>query len=203
VAYLKTSNLIVRPVAPLSRLDIEAKTLKIARDLHPHVLTKPGPFPIREFFEFDLPEVFGLETGVESGLPYGIEGTTDPADGTVLVAEQVFEAMADGDGRGRFTVGHESGHGVLHVDQLHRKLVDGRLPGYQRTSQMKPFLSPEWQADYFSAALLMAAPAMARVVSRYGGDVSAVADIFLVSRTAARRRLNTLSALKMLGECAN
>jgi Zn-dependent peptidase ImmA (M78 family) len=129
---------------------------------------------------------------VSDKLPVGIEGITDPHTRSIVVAESVFERMEDGDGRARNTVLHECGHGLMHVKQLHDVLIDGRTPGLQRASSLKPYLSPEWQANSFASALLMPAPAFRLAVARHGRDTRALAALFGVSPAAVGVRLDLL-----------
>ena len=96
----------------------------------------------------------------------------------------------------RFAIGHEIGHGFLHENLEFQCKVSAGFsifkppPGDRR----------EWEADYFSAELLIPLPVLNRMV----GDLSAVpaeehdrelhgmADCFGVSRSVMRTRFQDL-----------
>jgi Zn-dependent peptidase ImmA (M78 family) len=98
-----------------------------------------------------------------------------------------------------FTIAHEIGHFLLHKSRLASlDIFDGRV---NRNSQSiaDPFTYleerdhiMESEANGFAAALLMPPNLFKPTHERLGGDLSAVARIFLVSEAAAARRLREL-----------
>ncbi len=101
-------------VKPMSRMDIEADAKTVIRRFYPRLLRRPGQFPVLDFFDL-LKDEYGLEPGVEP-LSDGVEGMTFP-DGRVLVSEETYRGAHCGVGRCRFTVPHESYHGIKHRAQ--------------------------------------------------------------------------------------
>lgn len=181
----------VPSVQPLSRNDIESHAIRLIRRFYPHLLCKPGVFPVLDFFDL-LREEFGLDPGVEQ-LPDGVEGMTWP-DGRVIVSEETYRGAALGKGRSRFTIPHEGYHGIQHRSQIRKALYDaGELILYRR-QLVKPYQDPEWQANTFASAILMPA-SMVRELARKEGKlflVSTMAEVFQVSPTAAEVRLTKL-----------
>ncbi|HEY1191896.1 MAG TPA: ImmA/IrrE family metallo-endopeptidase [Gemmata sp.] len=187
----------VPEVAPLSRADIEQEATAITQRCYPHLLTSPGAFPIVRFFEFILPDMFDLETGV-CDLGDDIEGMAFP-DGRVFVSEETYRAACRNDGRPRMTMAHESYHGIRHCSQLKTQLVHtGGLVLYRRPS-IPAYRDPEWQANVFASALLMPAVAIRKIVE--AGNLATweratvIASQFQVSLKAAEVRLKTLKLL--------
>ncbi len=181
----------VPSVRPLSRNDIEAHAIWTIRRFYPHLLRKPGAFPVLDFFD-QLRDAFGLDPGVEQ-LPDGIEGMTWP-DGRVIVSEETYRGAAMGKGRQRFTIPHEGYHGIQHRSQIRKALCDsGELILYRRQF-VKPFRDPEWQANTFASAILMPASMvqeLAKKESRLFLTVT-MTEVFQVSPTAAEVRLKKL-----------
>lgn len=196
---LNASEPSVQPVRPLSRDAIEFQALSFVRQIHPELLTVPAIFPVDDCYEFEVPRVSlttgPLITAVDDDLPVGIEGVADPTTNTIIIAEWVYERMKAGDGRARFTVAHEIYHGLYHIPQLRRKLIDKVLPNLQRASTVPKYRQPDWQADVFAAALLMPEPAARIVLKQVGPDAHEWARIFGVSLTAASIRVNQLMKL--------
>ena len=179
-------------VAGRSLKNIEDQALAIVQWHYPGVLDNPQPFPVPEFSEFGIRDAYSFKLGPRQ-MPADIEAFCDTTHGIVYLREDVYDGMWDGDTRSRFTACHEIGHLILHsstrltfteADQL------GML--YRRKDQIRPYEDPEWQANAFSAALLMPAPAVETLVTRVGFDVSAMSETFLVSYSAAEIRLEKL-----------
>lgn len=183
-------------VRPLSYVKIELFAQEVIRRHYPERLTEPGPLDILDFFEFVLPTSYGIDTGVSSRLPVGIEGVTLPGQlggrASIVIPEHVYVGMEHGVGRDRFTGAHESGHGLLHVRQLKTALVSGTFGGLHREMSIERYRSPEWQSDAFAGALLAPAPAVAAAVRRYGLDIAKLSSIFRISLTAMEVRLRVL-----------
>jgi transcriptional regulator with XRE-family HTH domain len=87
----------------------------------------------------------------------GEEGRTIPAQQKIILREDVYTKAWKGDGRARFTVAHEIGHLLLHSDVA-----------FTRSSDSYPvYRDSEWQANTFSAALLMPPFVAARFDDEY------------------------------------
>ncbi len=181
----------VPKVKPLSQEAIERGAKTIIDQFYPHLIDRPGRFPVLEFFD-RLKDDFSLDPGVAE-LSAGVEGMTYP-DGRVLVSERTYRGADIGIGRDRFTVMHECIHGILHSEQIRDALIDGKLPLYRR-AELRPFEDPEWQANTFAAALLMPRDAVVHLASKVAPgriSVHVVRDVFQVSATAAEIRLDKL-----------
>jgi len=181
--------------AQLSKRDIEADATEILRRFYPRLLRSPGLFPVQEFFDHVLPDAYGLDTGVEV-LSDGVEGMTWP-DGRVLVSPETYLGACRGEGRPRFTMPHESYHGIKHRRQIQRALVDaGELVLYRRRT-IEPYRDPEWQANYFAAAVLMPLTIVHELARKQSRELLplTMARVFKVSWAAARIRLEKLGLL--------
>jgi hypothetical protein len=140
-------------VPPLKITDIR----RLASLIRDGSQIKPGErFPVLEFLEFSLPRVLpGFDCAISDDMPHRMEacafpdGCTEHPDGPFIkISGQVYEAAYGGEGRARFTILHECGHVLLHrkVAVHHRGPVGADL---------KPIENSEWQANTFSAELLM------------------------------------------------
>jgi hypothetical protein len=164
------------------------------RQVCPARLETPGAFPVADFFEFVLP-ANGVVTGVDSGLPTGVEGLAAPGENgemTLLLAPPVYADLWADDGRARFTVAHEVGHIHLHVAQTKGRFVESAMQDFQRTENVPVYKNPEWQANVHGATLLMPESAVLDAV-RQGMSVSRLARVFGVSKQAMEIRLNELT----------
>lgn len=140
---MSRSDFIVPPITWRQIRDLAHK-LRTCLDY----LNKPK-FPVMEVVEFTIPTLipgFQLEIGNDLTMQ-GAEGYTDPDGKFIVLHEDVVRDAYAGDGRARFTVGHELGHLLLHT-----KLVLARVP--PRLS-VKPYRRSEPQANQFAAEILM------------------------------------------------
>lgn len=73
---------------------------------------------------------------------------TYPSEKIIRIRESVYNNAYNGDARSRFTIAHEIGHLFLH---------ENNRISFARTSstKMKPYESPEWQANVFAAEFLV------------------------------------------------
>lgn len=186
-------SLMVPEVAPMSRAEIEADARKVIERFHPGLLDTAGEFPIVDFFDHDLPEAYGLSTGVAE-LGDGIEGLTFP-DGRVQVSEETYTSAVRGNGRARFTIAHEAYHGIRHRNQIRRQMARYGELTLKRRVNVPAFRDPEWQANVFAAALLMPADAVRALAAEGGPRGELTGEIqrrFGVSWSAAEIRIDTL-----------
>lgn len=187
-------------VKPRSRKEIEYSATQLLRRTYPDCLDSPKEIPIAEFVEFGLPEIFGVDIRF-STLPSPTEAVMTPGnlrDGTatrVIITPAVYSAMVDGDGRARFTGGHESYHAIVHAKELQTTLSDGPIQGLFRSGTIKTYENPEWQANVFAAALLMPEVTVRMLIGQYGPDPDILMKTFGVSYQAALIRLERLGLL--------
>lgn len=129
--------------------------------------------------------------------------------------------------RYRFTAGHEAGHVVFHTsyfayDPNQLSLFGDAEPAMVRcrvdTTKVKTksfrLISDhdwmEWQANYFSGALLMPQSAVIALANEYDGPdylrpwslIRTLEDVFNVSSEAAKHRLTSLKLIEPISETA-
>ena len=198
---------IVQPVRPRSRRQIESQAARLVQLYWPGLLDSPGAFPMADVFEFDL-RSSGLETAVVDDLPPLVEAVTvpaglrfsagrvplyNPSKTIVALSSPVYDALIDGDGRARFTAGHELYHAFAHVRQVENALVDGNPPVLTRAGSIPVYRDPEWQADVFAASVLMPRPTVRLWVAQHGPDnLDRFCRTFGVSRMAAKIRVDEI-----------
>ena len=134
--------------APCSRADLRAYANQIRRMFK---LEKEKCFPIIQFIEWILPEVYSdfVFEIREIGQMGDRHGQAYPDKNTIILREDVYEGVINGQGRDRFTLAHELGHFLLHRDGA---ITMARMkPG----AKIPPYRDPEWQANAFAGELLM------------------------------------------------
>lgn len=119
----------------------------------------------------------------------------------VMMNERHRDRLEAKQGRlGRFTLGHEVGHWMLHCAAS--QVPGSALPGGRSRSHGTS--SEEWQADRFSAALLMPEErVLAELpVAPWEGwpQVYRLADVFLVTVSSMARRLEELGCMRRGGD---
>ncbi|MFO8057967.1 MAG: ImmA/IrrE family metallo-endopeptidase [bacterium] len=100
----------------------------------------------------------------------------------------------------RFAIGHEIGHGFLHEDQEFQCKVSANFSIFKPP----PGDSREWEADFFSAELLIPMPVLNRLVhdldklsdQEYDREVSRLADIFGVTTATMKTRFQDLKKMR-------
>lgn len=181
-------------VAPRSRVAIEAEARRLLAAIAPECLRSPSPAPMVAIFDMELRKRFDFVAHVAALAP-GLEGITDCVEREVILPPHIYEGMENGDGRCRFSAAHETGHVVLHADELASrvgaKLVNGGNVLLARRSTIKPYLDPEWQANAFAAGLLMPEEMVRRLASQTRRYLLAgsIMSAFAVSREAADNRI--------------
>jgi hypothetical protein len=94
-------------------------------------------------------------------------------------------------GRRRFTIGHELGHHVMHVDDGNHAVYCRRPSVEEEDPDSRPPLPPEEdEANAFAAALLMPSWLICRDYREGGHDFHALAARYDTSRAAMSRRLH-------------
>lgn len=160
------------------------------------------PVPIEEIAR----EVYGLRvvkvdqaqmrevTGDDSEDGY-VSGLLLTGIGEIWICS--WEAGQDswGPQRTRFTVGHELGHFVMHQAR-HPRIFCRSVAGEDAPEEEPvPRPLPEVEANTFSGALLMPADAFRTRMGRLDSNPDRLRDLFLVSRKAAVRRIESIRAL--------
>lgn len=145
-------------------------------------------FNVAHALEFKL-QKWGFEYEIVPKEEMGDNhGLTYPDKGLIQLREDVYEGALAGNGRDRFTVGHEKGHLFLHtgIPLARQAVVNPSHHIYE---------DAEWQADTFASELLMPLHMIKQLPARMlvPGEI---ADYFQVSYQAAEVRLNKLRKRK-------
>ena len=151
------------------------------------------PVPVEEILECDLELDFGLED-LKADFGSDALGALWASERKVRVDASLDPTLfPEKEGRYRFTVGHEIGHWQLHRHLFVADADQGSLfdepsePSVVcRTGSRKPPI--EWQADAFSARLLMPAEMLTRAWAEASGGRGA-------SSRAARRHGSTFATV--------
>ena len=162
---------VVLEAAPLTR----AQIIDLAEKFRAGLGLNAPYLPVPQVLEHILPRAYrNYEFEVRSRTEMGERhGLWDPFEKVLALREDVYEGVVAGQGRDRSTGMHEVGHAILHPRAtLNRVLSDVSLAAFR---------DPEWQAQTFSAAVLMPP----RVVSKCR-SISEVAVMFGVSLSHAQ-----------------
>lgn len=104
--------------------------------------------PILKVLEYLINDLgYELDIVRDDELPYKY-AEIYPSEKIIRIRESVYNNAYNGDARSRFTIAHEIGHLFLH---------ENNRISFARTSstKMKPYESPEWQANVFAAEFLV------------------------------------------------
>lgn len=163
---------------PCSRRNLRA----IAANVH-KALRYDGtsPFPVVEVVELVLPKLVpGFEFQVISKTEMGDDhGRTYPDKRLMYIREDVYEGACRGNGRDRFTIGHELSHQLLHEG------IDVTLA--RSDLRHETYEDSEWQADALSGELLMPFDKIRKLTANQ------IVDAYQVSPSAARTQLRVAS----------
>lgn len=118
----------------------------------------------------------------------------------ILASEKTYGWLEENHPRGKYFVGHELGHCILHTDQLIRlaQMPTNQQAAFHRgRTDHKPYQDTEWQANAFASALLMPASGLASLERqrKYLSEAMIVRQ-FGVSLEAAGYRLKLYSERK-------
>lgn len=193
------------PVVPsLKSSTIEQKAENLIRGYNPRLLSIEEPIPVDRIFELYIPERTGIRTMYTELDKFGItnaEGYTNARQRLSIVDQSLADDFTPtGSRRFRSTVGHETGHCMLHVN-LERWQQSLHIVGEgmkRERGDLKPYEDPEWQAWRFCQALCMPAAAVKKMVERYGiGEegIQALVARFDMNRLFVRARLRSLKLL--------
>jgi IrrE N-terminal-like domain len=187
-------------VSPLSRPKIAAKAAEIRLELGSYNIERIDLLAIIEHQSIKALRGWRLVVLGDDELtqaPASVEFT----EKTLSFRETEYLAAFRGDGRSRFTAGHELGHIVLHARQKSvRDLVVFRSPRLmppvfpnKNQSALQFTQDSEWQADVFAAEFLMPAHLCLRMNSS-----EEIEEKCGVSSEAAKIRFRYLSPLRNL-----
>lgn len=132
------------------------------------------PAKVAKCYDIDIIKDESLVGGTNSGRCV----ITDEGSRIIIVNP------SDSLNRQRFTVAHELGHALLHKEGVHER-SDVRLTSYKKH---------ETEANKFAAALLMPSDQVLTAVN-LGKNLKELAELFGVSQTAMRIRLETLGLI--------
>lgn len=185
---------------PMSADDISREALKILRKYQCSALFHPEAVNIEWLVEQVLSEHgFCLELKPDAYFTADVEAVTDFQERKVYIRESTYKKLGEDDGRARYTLAHECAHVVLHTEHLLHKLATAARA--VDITKVKPFISPEWQANKFAAALLMPEqsfwPLYCSLMKEQDGmfagfEVQALANTFKVSSIAVEKRIKAM-----------
>lgn len=149
---------------PLTR----AQIIQLAERFRSALGLQAPYLPVPQIVEHMLPSrgyEFDVRTHSEMGSRHGL---WDPFDKVIALREDVYDGLVAGKGRDRSTAMHEVGHAMLHPRPTLNRVASAGPPA--------AFRDPEWQAQTFSAAVLMPP----RMISKCR-TTHEIADMFGVS----------------------
>lgn len=187
-------------VPPLRTIQIESRAEDIIKRLYPDAWSGKTPVPVDHFFEIILPETLGIRTCYTNLEGFGVsaQGYTNSTSKVSMVDSRISDdSTKHGKRYFRSTVGHESGHCVLHVPlQSWQQSLQMAGVGMKRErSTMEAYEDPEWQAWKFCEAFCMPRHLMQKKVRDWGTTptaIKALADFFDVNESFIRTRLRAL-----------
>lgn len=123
-----------------------------------------------------------------------ISGAISRNNGGVVILVNEWDATV----RKRFTIAHELGHYVLHLNQDPNGFPDDRVD-YKRTLfDGRSHTPEEEEANRYAAALLMPAPILGKILVRGENSIQDLLGMFGVSEEAMSIRLNALRRMPEL-----
>lgn len=186
-------------VRPLTRKEIERRASDEVNDFCASQRKSRYPLDvIRMLLYYEKKGEF--ELGVEP-LAGTKAGEYRPEENLVVISEATYRAAQNGDGDARETVTHEIGHALLHGDQLRVVAATGASVARIHHNHLPQNENPEWQADTFSAAVLMPKHKLLQLIQFKNPDpwvinvpvtIHAMKETFGVSHSTAMRRLSDL-----------
>jgi hypothetical protein len=179
-------------VKGMSIKQVESVANEFLRKYHPQHLEEPGELDIEEAMHVSLVLEKKYVVRLVDSRDSRIEAQSFPDDLRIEIPNKCYSSMLIGEGRARFTYGHEIGHALLHTEQ-----IQGNSLSLQRNiAKLKPFESSEWQANMFAGAILVPRKTLipyCKQLLRNGYDqeqiILSVMRKFCVSYSVAIRRL--------------
>lgn len=157
------------------------------------------PMPLQHIFENDLDKDFGFRSFYANfkTIGFGVLGYTDVKRKICAISSELAnDHSMNGRKIFRAAIAHELGHCSLHSETPHLETSSqvGCCP-HLRSLNSAPSKNPEWQAWRFALALCMPkhlVEGYVRLLGCTSQSISAMSDIFDVSRTFVQIRLRSL-----------
>ena len=148
------------------------------------------PFNIVKFIEQNIPSIKLIESNIAKK---GISGFIKQEDnGDIFICVHQF----DHPNRKRFTIAHELGHYFRHRSQIKEGFVDGIGSGVMpRGSSENNISTAEMEANQFAAEVLMPENAFKNIHTKKNGNITEIAEYFIVSEAATYTRAKMLGLL--------
>lgn len=145
------------------------------------------PFHIVKFIRDYIPEIELVERDISQK---GISGfIKEENDGKIYICVHQF----DNKNRKRFTIAHELGHYFRHRDKIKEGFVDGIGVGaFGRDTAENKVIQEEIDANEFAGEILMPEVEFKNIYNYKKGNITAVAEFFMVSEAAAYTRAKLL-----------
>ena len=174
-------NLFARGVCVKGKSIADLRDLAISMRNSLHLEFTPK-FPVIRFLEFLQWKFddFELEIVPPGTLPKGVFACYNPSSGFVTICDTYYNMANEGNGFARWTILHECAHYILHKNQIAALYRQNN-----RSHQI--YEDSEWQADTLVCELLLPLTLINKNMS-----VEDVAEIFGVSKQAAKNRLNKI-----------
>lgn len=177
----------------------------VAQDVRRQLKLHPtSALDIHEFFEFHLDDItvgFGGESIplVSHVEELKTEALTrwDPDSRRIQISlsDDTYFMLCRGHRRPRYTIAHELGHALLHTGQLMKLAeltVESQAALHRGSTDHKPFLDTEWQANAFAGAFIVPARGIKSISQRFGRIATAdeIAAEYEISTKVADIRLD-------------
>lgn len=187
------------PVSPESRESLEHAAVEILVDFDPEMLKRPKALDVERLVDTYMSRKYEWDLDVQEQLPPNIEAYTDPKTKSVVLPAETHQGLGT-DGRARFTATHEFVHVAKHGKQLRMRMMafdEKSDHAYRKTKEeLKPYVNPEWQANYMAGALLMPAGPAMKIYRDCGWNkeiaIKKMMAMYLVSYSAAKTRVDYL-----------
>lgn len=130
---------------PLTQAELRDGATELRRRLG---LDKTPHVDVAHLFEITLPQVFsGFDYDIRTKAQMGKKhGAAYPSKRLILLREDVYDGIKEGNGQDRVTAIHEIAHVLLHTDD--------RIALCKAKGQLEDCKNPEWQADVFAREFL-------------------------------------------------
>ncbi|HEY8272596.1 MAG TPA: ImmA/IrrE family metallo-endopeptidase [Pseudobdellovibrionaceae bacterium] len=185
-------SITVPVVKGISCAQIENEAADFLQLFAPECLHAPQPTPILEIFENKM-NLLGFDVLIGKNVK-GLGGFTDITNRYIELPNSTYKKLEKGDPQARFTVAHEFGHVKLH--SAFQGKGQNHPVTFARRSRIRAFEDPEWQANSFSAAILMPIQTMRMLHAQDKMTPAYVMATYQVSWPAASRRILRLRELR-------
>jgi hypothetical protein len=182
------------PVAPLSMMDIEKKTVDYLKEYHPEFLKTPSALNVDAFLSISLFKSHGfipdLITGFENSRIYA-RAVMDKK--LIQITCEGFNKLGADDGKARFDVCHEGVHVVFHSEQYEFFRLN---PARMAMREHRTYENAEWQAEHGGGAFLMPLDTLIPFISSLQKARCSLQDILyeIMGNLQGIRKSRTLSA---------